>query len=331
MGIRGLTGVVLAALALGACTARPPSVEPPAVEQAVATSAPVPVRERIVVHGTGDVSLDPDYIPALREHGYAHAWSGLGGLFTADDLTIVNLECPVSTRGTAVEKAFAFRCDPAALPAAHAAGVDVANFANNHIRDFGRDAMLDSIRHVRDAGIAPVGVGADLAAATAPALVERGGWRIAVLGFGGVVPDAGWLATPRSPGLASGDDLDLMVDAVRAADAAADLVFVTIHWGMELDTAPRPDDTRFAEAMIEAGADGIFGHHQHRLGPLGVHRGRPIAWGLGNFVWPRLSEESATTAVARFVVEPDGTVRGCLLPAVIAAHGHPRLTGPPAC
>ncbi len=105
MGIRGFAGVVLAALALGACTARPPSVEPPAVEQAVATSAPVPVRERIVVHGTGDVSLDPDYIPALRENGYAHAWSGLGGLFTADDLTIVNLECPVSTRGTAVEKA----------------------------------------------------------------------------------------------------------------------------------------------------------------------------------------------------------------------------------
>jgi len=152
-----------------------------------------------------------------------------------------------------------------------------------------------------------------------------------VLGFGGVVPDALWLATPRSPGLASGDDLDVMVEAVRAAAAVADLVFVTIHWGMELDTAPRPDDTRFAEAMIEAGADGIFGHHQHRLGPLGGHEGRPIAWGLGNFVWPRLSEASARTAVARFVVEPDGAVRGCLLPAEIVAHGHPELTGAPGC
>jgi poly-gamma-glutamate capsule biosynthesis protein CapA/YwtB (metallophosphatase superfamily) len=324
MGIRVFA---LAALVLSACAAPPP----PPVEQAAAAMAPPPVRERIVVHGTGDVSLDPAYIPALREHGYAHAWSGLDGLFAADDLTIVNLECPVSTRGTAVEKAFAFRCDPAALPAAHTAGVDVANFANNHIRDFGRDAMLDSIRHAREAGIAPVGVGADLTAATAPAVVERGGWRIAVLGFGGVVSSAEWLATPRSPGLASGDDIDLMAGAVRAADAVADLVFVTIHWGMELDTTPRPDDIRFAEAMIEAGADGIFGHHQHRLGPLGVHRDRPIAWGLGNFVWPRLSQESARTAVAQFVVEPDGAVRGCLLPAVISSHGHPELTGPRAC
>jgi poly-gamma-glutamate capsule biosynthesis protein CapA/YwtB (metallophosphatase superfamily) len=325
MRLRAIAAVVLAPLALASCAA-PLPVEPP-VEQAAAAST----RERIVVHGTGDVSLDPDYIPALRAHGYGHAWSGLDGLFAADDLTIINLECPVSTRGTPVEKAFTFRCDPAALPAARAAGVDVANLANNHIRDFGRDAMLDSIRHAHEAGIAPVGVGADLAAATAPAIVERGGWTIAVLGFGGVVPDTGWLATPRSPGLASGDDLDLMAGAVRAADALADLVFVTIHWGMELDTAPRPDDIRFAEAMIEAGADGIFGHHQHRLGPLGVHQGRPIAWGLGNFVWPRLSEESAGTAVARFVVEPDGAVHGCLLPAVIAAHGHPELTGEPTC
>jgi poly-gamma-glutamate capsule biosynthesis protein CapA/YwtB (metallophosphatase superfamily) len=325
MRLRAIAAVVLAPLAVAACAAPPIR---PAAEQEVVTP---PARERIVVHGTGDVSLDPDYIPALRAQGYAHAWSGLDGLFTADDLTIINLECPVSTRGTAVQKAFAFRCDPAALPAARAAGVDVANFANNHIRDFGRDALLDSIRHAHEAGIAPVGVGADLAAATTPALVERGGWRIAVLGFGGVVPDASWLATPHSPGLASGDDLDLMVEAVRAADAVADLVFVTIHWGMELDTTPRPDDTRFAEAMIEAGADGIFGHHQHRLGPLGVHEGRPIAWGLGNFVWPRLSEESAATAVARFVVEPDGTVRGCLLPAVITGHGHPELSGPQTC
>ena len=332
MGVRLVVGVVLVAAALAACAAPPAAGAAPVAGAAPAAGDPgAPARQRLVVHGTGDVSLDPGYLPVLREQGWGHAWSGLGGLFTSDDLTIVNLECPVSRRGTAVEKEFAFRCDPAALPAAHAAGVDVANFANNHVRDYGEQALLDSLAHAREAGIAPVGVGADLAAATAPAVVERGGWRIAVLGFGGVVPSAEWLATPRSPGLASGDDTALMVEAVRAADAVADLVFVTVHWGMELDTQPRADDVRRAEAMIDAGADGIFGHHQHRLGPLGWHRDRPIAWGLGNFVWPRLSAESARTAVAQFVVEPDGSVRGCLLPAVIVSSGHPELTGPRTC
>jgi Bacterial capsule synthesis protein PGA_cap len=89
---------------------------------AMSTVAPVPVRGRLVVHGTGDVNLDPSYIPALAARGYDHAWSGLNGLFAADDLTVVNLECPVSDRGAAVSKEFTFRCDPAALPAAPGGG-----------------------------------------------------------------------------------------------------------------------------------------------------------------------------------------------------------------
>jgi poly-gamma-glutamate capsule biosynthesis protein CapA/YwtB (metallophosphatase superfamily) len=323
MGVRELVTAAPLVLALAACAA-PVAAAPGEVV------AP-PARERLVVHGTGDVALDPDYVPALAEHGYAHAWSGLDGLFADDDLTIVNLECPVSARGALVPRPFNFRCDPAALPAAHDAGVDVANLANNHSLDFGREALLDSIDQLRDAGIAPVGTGADLAAATAPAILERGGWRIAVLGFSDVLVEDGWVATAGSPGVAPGNDTEAMVAAVRAADEVADLVFVTIHWGMERDTEPRADDVERAEAMIDAGADGIFGHHQHRLGSLGVHRDRPIAWGLGNFVWPRLSPESARTAVAQFVVEPDGAVHGCLLPARIVSHGHPELTGSRTC
>ncbi|MCO1660906.1 CapA family protein [Pseudonocardia humida] len=301
---------------------------------AAPTSAPAaqpPARQRLVVHATGDVNLDPDYIPALRTRGHEHAWTGLDGLFTTDGLTVVNLECPVSTRGTPADKRFTFRCDPDALPVARDAGVDVANLANNHGRDYGATALLDSIEHATSAGIAPVGVGADATAAAEPAIVERGGWRIAVLGFGGVVPAAEWLAGPARPGMASGDDIPTMTAAVRAAGARADLVFVTIHWGAELDTEPRPEDVARARAMVDAGADAVFGHHSHRLQPMTTYRDRPIAWGLGNFVWPVLSQSGARTAVARVVVEPDGAVRGCLLPARIATHGHPVLSGPRTC
>ena len=77
--------------------------------------------------------------------------------------------------------------------------------------------------------------------------------------------------------------------------------------------------------MIEAGADAIFGHHSHRLQPMYTYQGRPIFYGLGNFVWPRLSIEGATTAVAQVVVRPDGTIEGKLLPAEIVSDGHPVL------
>lgn len=347
MGIRGLAMLMLVAVLAMACDERRAGpgaalgsaheVTPPKVEQAPSPSGleaagqpPAPERGRLVIHGTGDVNLDPNYIPALREQGYAHAWTGLSGLFTGDDLTVVNLECAVSALGAPVPKAFNFRCDPAALPAMRAAGVDVANLANNHGGDYGAQALLDSRANLLRAGIAAIGAGENAAVANAPALFTVNGWTIAVLGFSGVVPSGDWLAGPAHPGMANGYDIPSMTTAIRAAGQLADLVFVTIHWGRELDTQPRTEDVARAHAMIDAGADGIFGHHTHRLQPLGWYRDRPIAWGLGNFVWPNLSAAGSQTAVAEFVVESDGSVKACLLPAVIVSPGHPVLTQPSA-
>ena len=186
---------------------------------------------RLVIHGTGDVALDPSYIPTLRTEGYDYAWSGLEGLFENDDLTVINLECAVSDLGSPVPKAFNFRCDPTALPAAAAAGVDVANLANNHGLDYGRDALLDSIVNLTDAGIASVGAGSNYDEAYAPAIVEVNGWTIAVLGFGGVLNTRSWLATEDRAGIASGDDTDEMVAAVARAAEIADLVIAPCTGG----------------------------------------------------------------------------------------------------
>ena len=113
--------------------------------------------------------------------------------------------------------------------------------------------------------------------------------------------------------------------AIRAAEREADLVIVVIHWGVELDTQPREYQVDEAHRMIDAGADMIFGHHAHRLQPMETYEGRPIFYGLGNFVWPNFSVEGSTTAVARVEVSADGRVRGRLLPAYITAPGHPEL------
>ncbi|HUF95279.1 MAG TPA: CapA family protein [Acidimicrobiia bacterium] len=294
------------------------------------TTTTIP-RGEILIHGTGDVALDPVYIPALAREGYDHAWSGLDGLFLADDLTVINLECVPSDLGTALDKAFTFRCPTEAIPSIKANGVDVANLGNNHSQDYGTEAMLDGRQQLIDAGIGAVGVGKDAFEAAEPALYEMNGWKVAVIGFGGVTPNASWYATVDSPGMRSGDDTPSMVRAVEAAAEVADIVVVSIHWGFELDTNPRADDIERAHAMIDAGADIIFGHHQHRMQPLEFIDGKPVFWGLGNFVWPNNSVPSATTAVARVVVKPDGTLDACLIDAFIRTHGRPEITGEAEC
>ena len=308
------------------------TAEPRTTTPATETTPPSPSsspsiepKRPLVIHGTGDVNLDPSYIPALRSNGYDWAWSGLGGLFERDDLTVINHECPSTDVIAPVPKEFSFRCDPAALLAAERAGVEVANLGNNHAFDHGPDGLLDSLRNLDRAGIVAVGAGRNAEEADAPRYVEVKGWRIAIVGVDEVLDPIDMVATGDEPGTAVGHDFPRALAAIREAEREADLVIVTIHWGVELDTQPRDHQIDEAHRMIDAGADMIFGHHAHRLQPMDTYGGRPIFYGLGNFVWPNFSTEGSTTAVAEVRVSPGGEVRGRLLPAFIVSPGHPVL------
>jgi Bacterial capsule synthesis protein PGA_cap len=292
------------------------------------TTSPSPSAEPnrpLVIHGTGDVNLDPSYIPALAANGYDWAWSGLDGLFERDDLTVINHECPSTDIVAPVPKEFSFRCDPDALAAAKRAGVEVASLGNNHAYDQGPDGLLESLRNLDRAGIVAIGAGTDAEDADAPRYVDVKGWRIGLVGVDEVLDPIDMVAMGDEPGTAVGHDFPRALAAIREAGANADLVIVVIHWGVELDTQPREYQVEEAHRMIDAGADMIFGHHAHRLQPMDTYRGRPIFYGLGNFVWPNFSTEGSTTAVAQVRVAPGGEIRGRLLPAFIVSPGHPVL------
>jgi hypothetical protein len=299
-----------------------PSVRATSTPQRTVTPKPKP--GPITIHGTGDVNLDPRQLGLLRE-GFDAPWSGVRDLFLSDDLSVINLECSPGNGGVEQDKEYRFRC-PRGFEAMARNGVDVTNLGNNHSMDFWREPLLSGRDALLKAGLAPVGAGRDAAQAHEPALFERKGRTIAVLGFGGVIPERSWLATANTAGMADGDDIGSMTAAVRAAAERADIVVVTLHWGAERETRPQGGDVDRARAMIAAGADAIFGHHAHVLQPLEFYKGRPIFYGLGNFVWPR----GGPTAIAEATFHTDGTVTGCLLPAVISG-GRPTLVGEPEC
>jgi poly-gamma-glutamate capsule biosynthesis protein CapA/YwtB (metallophosphatase superfamily) len=312
--LRWVARVVGVALTLASCVGSSPR------------AADTQTRGPLVIHGTGDVSLDPSQIPAFRTNGYDWAWSGLGGLFGRDDLTMVNLECPITDIVDPEPKAFTFRCDPQALPAARRAGVDVMSQANNHSYDQGPAGLVDSVDTIRAAGLTSVGAGADEAAALRAARFEISGWTVAVVGIDEILDPIDQVAGPDKPGTAGGHDFRLALRGVRDAAAVSDLVFVMIHWGVELEARPRPYQVRQAHRMVDAGADVIFGAHPHVLQPLETYLGRPIFYSLGNLVWPRISKEASATAVAEVAVAPDGTIEAKMLPIEIVSNGHPAVT-----
>jgi poly-gamma-glutamate capsule biosynthesis protein CapA/YwtB (metallophosphatase superfamily) len=200
------------------------------------------------------------------------------------DVFILNLECCISGRGERwpdPRKPFFFRAPPEAASLLGDMGVDCVTLANNHALDFGEEALVDTLEHLREAGIAWVGAGTNLAQARAPAVLEVAGGRLGVIAFGDHPPD--FAAGPTKPGTAYADlrkkGLPAWVlDSVR--DVAADVTLVTPHWGPNMVSEPRPYVVNAAGDLVDGGATLVAGHSAHVF--QGV-AGR-VLYDLGDFL-----------------------------------------------
>jgi poly-gamma-glutamate capsule biosynthesis protein CapA/YwtB (metallophosphatase superfamily) len=183
------------------------------------------------------------------------------------DLFVLNLECCISERGQPSvdpSKPFVFRAPPAAAETLAQLGVDCVTLANNHTLDFGVEAFVDTLEHLRAAGIACVGAGRNVEAARARCLLRAGGLRLAIVGVSDHPPD--YAASVERPGIAYADLRHepvpaWLLEAVRRGDA--DAVLVTPHWGPNMTSDPVPHVRRTAAALVEAGATLVAGHSAH--------------------------------------------------------------------
>lgn len=277
----------------------------------------------VVLAAVGDITFGEQVGPALVANGADYPWRYVARTLRAADITTGNLETAVSTRGVAAAKEYAFRGPPFALRPLHdLAGFDVLTLANNHAADYGRDALLDTIDFVHAAGMQTIGAGQDSFRARRPAMVERGGLRVAFLGYSDVNP-AGFTATATAAGTADAD-VEAISEDVHAARRRADVVVCFFHWGTELHADPDSRQQVFADACLRAGAKVVLGAHPHVLGP--VSRRGPaslVAWTLGNFVFPS-SGVTARSAILRIGLGAGGVTSSRLLPVWIDGF-RPRL------
>jgi poly-gamma-glutamate synthesis protein (capsule biosynthesis protein) len=277
----------------------------------------------VVVEAVGDITFGEQVGPAISVHGARYPWLYVAPTLHAADITIGNLETSVSTRGIAAAKEYAFRGPPAALRPLHGlAGFDVLTLANNHAVDYGRDALVDTIASVHAAGMRTIGAGANATAARRPAIVERGGLRIAFLGYSDVNP-LGFTAASDLPGTARADIAAITAD-VRDALRRADIAVCYFHWGTELHPEPDSRQQTFANACLAAGAKIVLGAHPHVLGAVvSAPRRSLVAWTLGNFVFPS-SGVTARSAILRVGIGARGVSFHRLLPVTIDGF-RPRL------
>jgi poly-gamma-glutamate synthesis protein (capsule biosynthesis protein) len=210
------------------------------------------------------------------------------------DLTVGNLESTLSTDGSPTQGGDSFGGDPSLLGVLRRAGFDALSLANNHVGDYGPQALVQTVRTLADSAIAPFGAGAQLRSAARPAVLEAGGVRFAFLGFNAIGetpaatttgPGALSVRMPPRTGPLVQADLDRVTQAIRRADRQADAVVVLPHWGEQYTHRPWPQQRRVARALVAAGADLVVGGHPHWVQGMDAVDGVPVLHSLGNFVF----------------------------------------------
>jgi poly-gamma-glutamate synthesis protein (capsule biosynthesis protein) len=227
------------------------------------------------------VAAQPQFDWTTVASDFDYPFRRIRPLFEGKDLVVVNLETPLTKHA---RDEGMFKSHPGYAAAMRAAGVSMVNLSNNHLFDAGEEGLLDTIRHVRDAGIEYVGVGDDLVSARAGKTLDVRGTRILFLSYTQYCNGRFASLADTYPGLlplAEG----LMVEDVRAAAEKAHLVIVSVHWGIESQPSVHPRQVALARRLIDAGAGAIVGHHPHVPHGIEVYRGRPIVYSLGNLIF----------------------------------------------
>ncbi len=244
-------------------------------------------------------------------------WGDLLPLMLAADRRLINLECVIS--GDEREwhpdmKAFHFHAHPRAIEFLRAARIDCVALANNHVLDFGTEALLDCLRLLDQADIKRAGAGPNLTAALEPAFLDIPEGRLAVIALTDNEPD--WEATAQKPGThyVAYDHGGLkepyrsrVRDVMKRARSQATVVIVSAHIGPNWG-APSRAMRALAHELVDLGADLYWGHSNHTPQGIELYNGRIILYSTGDFVDDyAVDEEERNDLSFLFVAEIEGS------------------------
>ena len=225
----------------------------------------------------------------------------------AADFAMVNLETTVVTKIPELTGDLRFAARPDQVATLPRNGVKYVTIANNHIADVDQDGLKQTPEHLKDLGITAFGAPRKDGPTFRVETVEIRGWKV------GMIAATTWLNRPQRTGpkipyFSDRKDLEKeLVPLIKKARSDHDLIFVTLHWGIQYADNPDEWQVKAARAMIDAGADAIIGHHPHILQRIERYKDGVIAYSLGNFLFNNALPGQRNTGVIRlgFSKKPD--------------------------
>lgn len=274
--------------------------------------------DEITISLTGDIMLSRGVQRYLEEYGYDYPYEDVSELFLQDDLTIGNLECPITDNGNNANKAkrFLFKADKDNAAALKRAGFDCLNLANNHTMDYMSSGLHDTMACLDEQGLAYVGA-SENASLKKPYFFEKNGIRVGVLAYS-ALPAEGYFFNKDKPTIQYISTMDFSGMEEDIAAAECDFLIVYFHWGIEYQ--PYKSDTQelIAKKAIDLGADFVVGAHPHVLQEPELYKDKYIYYSLGNFIFDKqIPPGTDETIILQLTLDHQGLVSVKEIPAVI--------------
>ena len=229
----------------------------------------------------------------------------------AADIFFLNHEYCISDRGTPLEdKYYVFRAKPERMKLLEQMGTDIVSIANNHIYDYGADAMDDTIDLLDQAKITHVGGGTNLDEAKQPTYYIINGIKI---GFVAASEGEQYKFTPEATdsttGILTSYDTTEYNQVIADASKECDYLIAYVHWGTEDEDMYNSTQTEHGKEFLKSGADIVIGGHPHVLQGIETYKGRNIVYSLGNFCFGGNSSPSDMDTMIyqqTFTIDADG-------------------------
>ena len=249
---------------------------------------------------TGDILLDRGVRRVIDKHGVDHLFTdGVDSVFRSAQIVVGNLECPATKIQSPVQKLYIFRGEPEWLETLKKHGITHLNLANNHSIDQGREGLMDTRQNIIDAGMTPIGAGANMTEAAEPILLSktpRNVWLVPSLRL--ALENYAYLPDKPCVSQEPMDSLLNRVHRLRKADSTA-VIIVSLHWGGEHPVNSQRWDAR---QIIRAGTDVLVCHHTHTLQDVEDINGHSVFYSIGNFIFDQSKPENTKACIVRLKI-----------------------------